>query len=135
MEDALKETKIKTAKRRKMKKRIVLKDEIQLEIILDDAEEEVEKEVDDDIEMSVLQCKKLQRKEETRWISKSSKKKEKSNVEMERLTRLLAQWDADIMNLKEALQEALAAPIEEPSPMNALHQQNDALKAKIGDLA
>ncbi|MCD7467396.1 hypothetical protein HAX54_004814, partial [Datura stramonium] len=51
---------------------------------------------------------------------------EKSNTVVERLTGLLVQWHAEITCLKAALPEALAAPIEEPSPMNALRQENVA---------
>ncbi|MCE3215933.1 hypothetical protein HAX54_004134 [Datura stramonium] len=58
---------------------------------------------------------------------------EKCNAEVERLTGLLVQWDAEIMHLKAALLKALATPIEERGPMNALRQENDTLKAKVWD--
>ncbi|MCE0480998.1 hypothetical protein HAX54_038319 [Datura stramonium] len=46
--------------------------------------------------------------------------KEKSNTEVERLTGLLAQRDAEITCLKDSLHKALDSPIEELRPMNAL---------------
>ncbi|MCD7447406.1 hypothetical protein HAX54_028478, partial [Datura stramonium] len=42
------------AKRRKLKKRVIVEEEVQSEIILDLEEEVVEKEVDDDVAISVL---------------------------------------------------------------------------------
>ncbi|MCD7465671.1 hypothetical protein HAX54_001714 [Datura stramonium] len=47
--------------------------------------------------------------------------------EVERLTDLLAQRDAEIANLK-------AAQTEGPGPMQALRQENEELKAKVNEL-
>ncbi|MCD7461147.1 hypothetical protein HAX54_045373 [Datura stramonium] len=51
----------------------------------------------------------------------------KQQKEVERLTALLAQRDAEIANLK-------AAQTEGPGPMQALRQENGELKAKVNEL-
>ncbi|MCD9638583.1 hypothetical protein HAX54_022641, partial [Datura stramonium] len=52
---------------------------------------------------------------------------EKSNAEIERLTGFLAQKKAEIVRLK-------ANPTEEPVLVSGLHQENEALKAKVNEL-
>lgn len=52
---------------------------------------------------------------------------EKSNAEIERLTGLLAQKEAEIVRLK-------ANPTEEPGLIAVLRQENEELKAEVKDL-
>ncbi|MCD7473029.1 hypothetical protein HAX54_014572 [Datura stramonium] len=59
---------------------------------------------------------------------------ENSIREVERLTGLLAHQEAEIANLKDALQQASIARTEEPGPLSTLRQENEELKAKVGDL-
>ncbi|MCE3052083.1 hypothetical protein HAX54_051528 [Datura stramonium] len=52
MEDALKENQAKIVKTKKLKKRVIVKEEVQPEIILDYDDEEVERDIDDDVAIS-----------------------------------------------------------------------------------
>ncbi|MCD7452460.1 hypothetical protein HAX54_016931 [Datura stramonium] len=106
------------------------------EIILDQDEEEVEKDIDDDVAISLpVQREKFQEQSSAgEEKKKEGTRLEKSNAEVKRLTGLLAQYDAKIMRLKTALHEASVAPVEKPCLMIVLRQENDAVKAQVGNL-
>ncbi|MCD9558680.1 hypothetical protein HAX54_016214 [Datura stramonium] len=157
MDDALKENRIRTSKRRKLKKRVVRENEAQTNIILDHEENEATKDIDDDVAIGVLMQRgkvlsqpttvnegrgkenSLTRKSSKRKAFAVSKRKQWEVLAEEE--HYVATW-APKPKQAEASQGLLAqsdaeiirlkaAPIEKSGLVDTLHRENDALKAEV----
>ncbi|MCD7450501.1 hypothetical protein HAX54_006703 [Datura stramonium] len=139
MADALKNGQEKTNRRRKLKRKIVIEDEVQLENV-DPKEDEGGKSSDEELLVRVKRGKtvsetssgkgtRLPKRFPTKKITSSSKRRPGKLIYENVLEK-----SVNPTKSKPTLQKASVAQTEGPGPMNVVYQENEELNAKVGNL-
>ncbi|MCD7473285.1 hypothetical protein HAX54_015064 [Datura stramonium] len=136
MEDVLKDNQQKTTQRRKLKRKMIVEEDVPVsrrrpgDTVAEDVP--AKSVTSNKSKQNPLSTSRNSEGPSTSSISKVLTREERQELmkqqkEVERLTALLSQRDAEIANLK-------AAQTEGPGPMQDLRQENDDLKDKVHEL-